>query len=79
VVSFDVTLEREQSDSRVLSGMSASAVVIVAQADGVTVPTAAISGSDVQGTVTLDEDGRHVQREVVVGCTARRAPRSPAD
>jgi hypothetical protein len=41
--------------------------LIVDQAEGVTVPNDAISGSGSEGTVTLDEDGRRVARQVVVG------------
>ncbi|MGO9888563.1 MAG: efflux RND transporter periplasmic adaptor subunit [Solirubrobacteraceae bacterium] len=67
VVSYNVTLNLDQTDSRVLSGMSGSAVVIVAQASGVTVPNAAVTGSGSEGTVTLDQDGTQVQRQVVVG------------
>lgn len=67
VVSYEVTLKLDQTDSLVRSGMSASAEVIVAQASGVTVPNAAVSGSGSEGAVTLDQDGRRVQREVVVG------------
>jgi membrane fusion protein, macrolide-specific efflux system len=67
VVSYEVTLDLDQTDSSVLSGMSASAVVVVDQAAGVTVPNDAISGSGSQGTVTLDQDGKRVERQVVVG------------
>lgn len=67
VVSYDVTLDLDQTDSQVLSGMSASAVVVVDQASGVTVPNDAISGSGSEGTVTLDQDGKPVERQVVVG------------
>ena len=45
VVSYDVTLTVDQSDSKVRAGMSASAAVIVDQASGVTVPNAAVSGT----------------------------------
>ena len=78
VVSYNVTLNLDQTDSRVLSGMSGSAVVIVDQASGVTVPNAAVTGSGSEGTVTLDQDGKHVPREVVVGCAAPPARRSRA-
>ena len=40
VVSYDATLTLDQTDSRVKPGMSASASVIVGQAQGVTVPNA---------------------------------------
>jgi HlyD family secretion protein len=67
VVSYEVTLKLDQTDSLVRSGMSASAEVIVAQASGVTVPNGAVSGLGSEGAVTLDQDGRRVRREVVVG------------
>ncbi len=67
VVSYDVTLKLGQTDSRVLSGMSASAAIIVDQAAGVSVPNAAVAGSGSEGTVTLDANGKRVEREVVVG------------
>jgi membrane fusion protein, macrolide-specific efflux system len=67
VVSYDVTLDLDQTDPQVLSGMSASAALIVDQASGVTVPNDAISGSGSEGTVTLDENGRRVAQQVVVG------------
>jgi macrolide-specific efflux system membrane fusion protein len=67
VVSYNVTLKLGQTDSRVLSGMSASAAIVVDQAAGVTVPNAAVAGSGSDGTVTLDENGKRVEREVVVG------------
>ena len=67
VVSYNVTLNLDQTDSRVLSGMSGSAVVIVDQAPGVTVPNAAVTGSGSEGTVTLEEGGKNVPQEVVVG------------
>jgi membrane fusion protein, macrolide-specific efflux system len=67
VVSYDVTLDLDQTDPQVLSGMSASALVIVDQASGVTVPNDAVNGSGSVGTVTLDESGKRVERQVVVG------------
>jgi macrolide-specific efflux system membrane fusion protein len=67
VVSYEVTLDLDQTDSQVLSGMSASAVVIVDQASGVTVPNDAVTGSGSEGSVTLDLDGKRVARQVVVG------------
>jgi multidrug efflux pump subunit AcrA (membrane-fusion protein) len=67
VVSYDVTLTIDQTDSKVKPGMSASASVIINQAQGVTVPTEAVSGSGSTGTVTLDENGKHVTQQVIVG------------
>lgn len=67
VVSYDVTLKVDQSDPRIRSGMSATAAVIVHQADGVTVPTAAVTGSGSADTVTVQKNGRDVRQPVVVG------------
>jgi multidrug efflux pump subunit AcrA (membrane-fusion protein) len=67
VVSYDVTLTIDQTASKVKPGMSASASVIINQAQGVTVPTEAVSGSGSTGTVTLDENGKHVTQQVIVG------------
>jgi multidrug efflux pump subunit AcrA (membrane-fusion protein) len=67
VVSYNATLTLDQSDSRVKPGMSASAAVIVGQAQGVSVPNAAVSGTGTIGTVNLLESGKTVQQQVVVG------------
>ena len=67
VVSYDATLTLDQNDSRVKPGMSASASVITAQASGVTVPNAAVTGSGSLGTVNLMKDGKEVSQQVVVG------------
>ncbi len=67
VVSYDATLTLDQNDSRVKPGMSASASVITAQASGVTVPNAAVTGSGSLGTVNLMKNGKEVSQQVVVG------------
>jgi len=67
VVSYDATLTLDQSDSSVKAGMSASAAVIVGQAQGVTVPNAAVSGSGSLATVTVQSNGKRSQHQVVVG------------
>jgi macrolide-specific efflux system membrane fusion protein len=67
VVSYDATLTLDQTDSRVKPGMSASAAVIVGQASGVTVPSAAITGSGSLATVNLLKGGETVSQPVVVG------------
>jgi multidrug efflux pump subunit AcrA (membrane-fusion protein) len=67
VVSYDVTLTIDQTDSKVRPGMSASASVIIDQADGVTVPNEAVTGTGSTGTVTLLENGKHVSQQVIVG------------
>jgi multidrug efflux pump subunit AcrA (membrane-fusion protein) len=67
VVSYDVTLTIDQTDSKVRPGMSASASVVIDQADGVTVPNEAVTGTGSTGTVTLLENGKHVSQQVIVG------------
>jgi membrane fusion protein, macrolide-specific efflux system len=67
VVSYDATLTLDQRDSRVKPGMSASASVIVKQAQGVTVPNAAITGNGSLATLDVVKDGKKVSQQVVVG------------
>ena len=67
VVSYDATLTLDQRDSRVKPGMSASASVIVTQAQGVTVPNAAITGTGSLATLNVVKDGKKVSQQVVVG------------
>ncbi len=67
VVSYDATLTLDQSDSRVKPGMSASASVITAQAQGVTVPNQALSGTGSLATVTVQTGGKKVQKQVIEG------------
>jgi macrolide-specific efflux system membrane fusion protein len=63
VVSYDVTFQLDQLESGLKPGMSATAEVVVKQAEGVNVPTTAISG----GTVTVVQNGNQVRRRVVTG------------
>ncbi len=63
VVSYDVTFQLNQTGSGVRPGMSASAEVVVKQAEGVNVPTSAISG----GAVTVVRKGKHIRQTVVTG------------
>ena len=63
VVSYDVTFALDQSQEGVKPGMSASAEVVVSQAEGVNVPTRAISG----GTVTVVHGDRRTPRRIVTG------------
>ncbi len=67
VVSYDVTLTLDQSDSSVKPGMSASVAVIVGQAQGVNVPNAAVSGTGSLATVTVLSNGKQTQQQVAVG------------
>lgn len=63
VVSYDVTFQLDQLAAGLKPGMSATAEVVVKQAEGVNVPTSAISG----GTVTVVENGKQVRRKIVAG------------
>ncbi|MGA7704803.1 MAG: HlyD family efflux transporter periplasmic adaptor subunit, partial [Solirubrobacteraceae bacterium] len=63
VVSYDVTFELDQMADGLKPGMSATAEVVVKQAEGVSVPTSAISG----GSVTVIRDGKDVRQPVVTG------------
>jgi macrolide-specific efflux system membrane fusion protein len=67
VVSYSATLTLDQLDPRVKPGMSASASVIVSQAQGVTVPTQALSGTGSLASVNLIKNGQSVSTPVVVG------------
>ena len=63
VVSYDVTFDLDQLEAGVKAGMSASAEVVVAQAEGVNVPTSAISGA----SVTVIRGGKQVRQAVTTG------------
>ncbi len=62
-VSYDVTFQLDQLDPGLKPGMSATAEVVVKQAEGVNVPTTAITA----GAVTVIENGKQVRRRVVTG------------
>jgi macrolide-specific efflux system membrane fusion protein len=63
VVSYNVTFQLDQVDSALKPGMSATAEIVVNQAEGVNVPTSAISG----GSVTVVRNGKDERRRVVTG------------
>jgi multidrug efflux pump subunit AcrA (membrane-fusion protein) len=63
VVSYDVTFQLDQMESGLKPGMSATAEVVVKQAEGVNVPTSAISA----GAVTVVRGGKDVRQPVVIG------------
>jgi hypothetical protein len=63
VVSYDVTFQLDQVEGALKPGMSATAEIVVKQAEGVNVPTDAISG----GSVTVVQNGKEVRRRVVTG------------
>ena len=67
VVSYQATLTLDQNDSSVKPGMSASASVITGRAQGVNVPTAAVTGAGSLGTVTVVRNGKQTTQQVVVG------------
>jgi hypothetical protein len=63
VVSYPVTFQLDQAASALKPGMSASAEVVVKQAEGVNVPTNAISGR----ALTVVRGGKRVRQAVVPG------------
>jgi multidrug efflux pump subunit AcrA (membrane-fusion protein) len=63
VVSYDVTFQLDQMQAGLKPGMSATAEVVVKQAQGVNVPTTAISAD----TVTVEQGGKQLRRRVVTG------------
>ncbi|HEY7893028.1 MAG TPA: HlyD family efflux transporter periplasmic adaptor subunit [Solirubrobacteraceae bacterium] len=63
VVSYDVTFQLDQMDAGVKPGMSATAEVVVKQAEGVNIPTSAITA----GSVTVLSAGKQTRRRVVSG------------
>jgi macrolide-specific efflux system membrane fusion protein len=67
VVSYNATLTLNQTNSQVKPGMSASASIIVGQAQGVNVPNTAVSGTGSIANVTLVSNGKKTQKQVAVG------------
>ena len=63
VVSYNVTFQLDQPEAGLKPGMNATAEVVVSQAEGVNVPTSAISG----GMVTVVRGGKDVRQRVVTG------------
>ena len=62
-VSYDVTFQLDQGAEGLKVGMSATAEVVVQQAEGVNVPTSAIKA----GSVTVVRNGKHVAQPVTTG------------
>jgi multidrug efflux pump subunit AcrA (membrane-fusion protein) len=62
-VSYDVTFKLDQMRSGMRPGMSATAEVVIKQAEGLNVPTTAISG----GSVTVLRSGKEVRQPVTSG------------
>ncbi len=73
VVSYDVTFALDQLETGLKAGMSATAEVVVSQAEGVNVPTSAISG----GSVTVIHDGKQERRAVTTGPRRRQLDDHP--
>jgi hypothetical protein len=63
VVSYDVTFQLDQLSAGLKPGMSAAAEVVVKQAEGLNIPTSAITA----GSVTVVRGGQHVRQRVVTG------------
>ena len=63
VVSYDVTFKLDQMESGLKPGMSATAEVVVKQAEGINVPSSSISAD----SVTVVRDGKHVRQRVATG------------
>jgi multidrug efflux pump subunit AcrA (membrane-fusion protein) len=62
-VSYDVTFQLDQLAAGLRLGMSATAEVVVKQAEGINVPTSAISAD----SVTVEQGGKQVRQRVVTG------------
>jgi multidrug efflux pump subunit AcrA (membrane-fusion protein) len=62
-VSYDVTFQLDQMTSGLRLGMSATAEVVVKQAEGINVPTSAITAD----TVTVERGGKQVRQRIVTG------------
>jgi macrolide-specific efflux system membrane fusion protein len=63
VVSYNVTFQLDQMEAGMKPGMSATAEVVVKQAEGINVPTSAITAS----TVTVVRAGKQVRQRVATG------------
>jgi hypothetical protein len=63
VVSYPVTFQLDQPAPSLKPGMSATAEVVVKQAEGLNVPTSAISAK----AVTIVHGGKRIRRPVVTG------------
>jgi multidrug efflux pump subunit AcrA (membrane-fusion protein) len=62
-VSYNVTFQLEQTVSGLKPGMSATAEVVVKQAEGINIPTSAITA----GAVTVERGGKQVSQHVTTG------------
>jgi HlyD family secretion protein len=62
-VSYDVTFQLDQLASGIKLGMSATAEVVIKQAEGINLPTSAITADE----VTVERAGKQVRQRVVTG------------
>jgi multidrug resistance efflux pump len=62
-VSYDVTFQLDQTESGLKPGMSATAEIVVSEAEGINVPTSAIKA----GSVTVLRGGKQVTQSVSTG------------
>jgi membrane fusion protein, macrolide-specific efflux system len=62
-VSYDVTFQLDQMEAGLKVGMSATAEVVVKQAEGVNVPTSAITAD----SVTVERGGKQLRQRVTTG------------
>lgn len=67
VVTYNATITVSQSNPKVLPGMSATATIVTSQAQGVTLPSDAITGSGNAATVHVVKGGKVMATPVVVG------------
>jgi multidrug efflux pump subunit AcrA (membrane-fusion protein) len=68
-VSYPVTIALTQTTKGLRAGMSATAEIVTAQAEGVVVPTQALQG----GSVTVVKDGRRTTQRVQAGVAGDRS------
>jgi hypothetical protein len=68
-VSYDVTFQLDQLAPGLKLGMSATAEVVVKQAEGINVPTSAITAD----SVTVERVGKQVRQRVVTGLAGNTA------
>ena len=68
VVTYDVTFALDRTEPGIKSGMTANVDVVVGEADNVlNVPTAAVTGSGQNASVTVLRNGKQVRVPVVAG------------
>jgi HlyD family secretion protein len=68
-VSYDVTFQLDQLAAGIRLGMSATAEVVIKQAEGINVPTSAITADE----VTVERSGKQVRQRVVTGLAGNTA------